>query len=88
MKVTVTERDIEKAQVGPRTGMTCPIARAMTRLLSKETNAPIVNVGPMNVEINQHRYRLPEEARAFVGNFDTGFAVRPITFTLDTTVEV
>ena len=77
---TVTQADIERAK--PGSGMTCPIARCIGRHFADFKGAPIINVTPARVEINDRDYPLPEVARAFVSRYDAGEKVRPFSFTL------
>lgn len=84
-KIKVTKNDIKFGY--PNSATTCPIARAVQRLLPDGN----VFVYPTEIEFCQlteskhdHiRTKLPEEAVQFIRDFDTGNKVRPFTFELE-----
>jgi hypothetical protein len=79
--VEVTQRDID---AGCRNSASaCPIANAIHRV----TREPHSKVRRVKVQFPSYLSspcdsRLPEEACAFIHNFDTGFPVFPFSFTL------
>ena len=77
--VEVTQDDIDQGR--RRSSCECPVALAVKRA----TGAEWVIVGCSSVDIgdNKQPFRLPDDARQFISNYDLGFRPEPITFTLE-----
>lgn len=77
--ITVTERDIIKAQ--RKSGLFCPIARAIGR---HKFSAGSVYVTSMYVKfLGGRAAQLPPSAKSFISDFDSGKNVNPFKFTLE-----
>lgn len=84
--VEVTQEDIDAGESGSY--FFCPIARAVERLLAKQTSAGVcakrIDVrGTRNGKFEKTRHSLPDVAAEFVQRFDEEKVVEPFTFTLD-----
>jgi hypothetical protein len=80
--VEVTAEDIEQGQ--PNDSRCCPIALALKRIYPDRT----IRVGDEGfAEIGDGMAILPDEAYQFIGAFDEGRSVKPISFTLDDLTE-
>lgn len=77
MRVTVTERDIQKGK--RREPGCCPIALAILRVHDEA----LVLVGRQEVCISSKSYPLPPVARRFVEAFDYQQPVTPFEFDLE-----
>lgn len=81
IEVNVTKEDIIKGV--PKDGQSCPIALALLRA----TGADEVDVTRESITIDRggvrKRIKAPETATAFIDAFDYGYALDPISFTLE-----
>jgi hypothetical protein len=83
MKITISVSADDIARGLPELSDACPIWHAARR-----TPLRVVHVFSDRVSVRYERghlcqVRLPQEARWFVGNFDTGHDVKPFEFDLD-----
>lgn len=81
MKITVTQKDIDKGVVNNRL---CPIAIAISR---KTKYAPYVMRSEVDVYVKnewQYGVALPKSAMSFIKKFDDEKKVKPFTFKLTT----
>lgn len=77
VRVSVTQQDID---IGKRvSGGACPLALALTRACGGDCWVYGFGIA----EIGGQQFGMPEEATAFVLNFDCGHAVQPFEFDLE-----
>lgn len=81
MKITVTQKDIDKGLKS--TCYYCPIALAFKRKIKSEIPCGVA-VNAKNVHHfhgkSWERYNLPKEAKKFIQKFDNDQPVKPFTF--------
>lgn len=76
MKVKVTQENIDQGTICP---YDCPISLAIkNNFWFPKLHKVITDIG--YCYINGKKYKLPDEARIFVRDFDNGHHVEPFTF--------
>lgn len=80
LTVKVTADDIEKGERG--NPCFCPIAQAVRRELDLQV-PHLTEVGELCMIVRSATFRLPDTARKFVDDFDSGRDVEPFEFTAE-----
>jgi len=86
MKITVTQKDIDKGLKS--SCYECPIAHAFKRKVKNQIRYGFaVNSASIEylTEDMWHRYALPKEAKQFIQRFDCDQPVKPFTFEVQKT---
>ena len=92
MKITVTKKDINKAEKLSNSleelfiaGENCPIALAVIRKFDIDYARITIREDDITIDYdavgkNSVNYKLPKKARKFISDFDCGKNVKPIKF--------
>lgn len=78
MIIEVTQSDIDGGT--PRDSGKCPITLAAQRVFPNKVTTGVVFIFERTGPCGYVTYRLPKEATDFVGKFDKGLPVEPLTF--------
>lgn len=81
--ITVTQDDIEKGEA--TNCHYCPIAIAAKRAFKAYSVSCAVRLLIYTDETSYKKYKLPDEALNFIGDFDNGKGVEPFEFEIDET---